>query len=207
MHSNGTHLNRARVVFHPNIHYTHPTRGRGVYERFSFEFEHEDEHRGFSSPRCACLLPVNVLRPRFVFPDNTRAPLQYIHIPSYTSPRCSNLHGRLNRDRVSGIGGVECNETLEIRVINARFAHFWNLETKILFCFAVDEDQVFSKGSKDEFTQKYQRFVMLEDLKMIKILTTRRNNEATRWRSISLEIIPDHIPFFLLVESFRKLER
>lgn len=75
MHSNGTHLNRARVVFHPNIHYTHPTRGRGVYERFSFEFEHEDEHRGFSSPRCACLLPVNVLRPRFVFPDNTRAPL------------------------------------------------------------------------------------------------------------------------------------
>lgn len=121
MHSNGTHLNRARVVFHPNIHYTHPTRGRGVYERFSFEFEHEDEHRGFSSPRCACLLPVNVLRPRFVFPDNTRAPPQYIHIPSYTSPRCSNLYGRLNRDRVSGIGGVECNETLEIRVINTRF--------------------------------------------------------------------------------------
>ena len=53
-------------------------------------------------------------------------------------------------------------------------------EDSLFFCFAVDEDQVFSKDSKDEFTQKYQRFVMLEDLKMIKILTTRRNNEATR---------------------------
>lgn len=162
MHSNGTHLNRARVVFHPNIHYTHPTRGRGVYERFSFEFEHEDEHRGFSSPRCACLLPVNVLRPRFVFPDNTRAPLQYIHIPSYTSPRCSNLHGRLNRDRVSGIGGVECNETLEIRVINTRFETWRRRFSFLLFrggrgsnLFERFEGWIYTRG------KKYQRLVML----------------------------------------------